>query len=129
MPPKMRASVAVHGFLQGAPLNEESLMQQCASMKSWQDFATEACKYSSPLRALSKEIPATIRKGLDLRAARTAEEAASIRQDMLGRIQRLACSDGPSKLPRWGLLQRLADIAGHPDKTLASDARKLHGFK
>ena len=47
----------------------------------------------------------------------------------MARIRRVVAADGPSTQPRWGVLQRLAEVAGHPDKALAEDAQQPDGFR
>ena len=48
---------------------------------------------------------------------------------MVRMICNLASWEGPSSGPRWGLLQRLGEVAGHTDPCLAVDAASPDGFR
>ena len=98
-------------------------------MQTWEDFVAAVVGFGSPLRSPLHKLPAYVEKGIQLRARLSVGDAARYRQDMVRRIVHLAEVDGPSESPRWGLLQRLGEAAGHPDKRLAMDAAEPDGFR
>ena len=97
-------------------------------MSSWEQFVGSGLPCGSPLRLPSCSLPAVQQKGIENRAALSLDSVTKYRHEQLSRIRRAAAADGPSASPRWGLLQRLGELAGHPDKTLAVDAGN-GGFK
>lgn len=98
-------------------------------MASWEDFVAAVVHHSSPLRQPLSALPPCVQKGLERRACFSAADAARYRADMIQRVWKLAWADGPSVEPRWGLLQRLGDMIGHADKSLANDANSPDGYR
>ncbi|CAE7389188.1 unnamed protein product [Symbiodinium natans] len=117
------------GFCQGDFLDERILADKSRYMSSWEDFVSEVIQFSSPLRQPFRDLSSTVTAGIWQRATLSAAEIAAYRTEQMARIRRVVAADGPSTQPRWGVLQRLAEVAGHPDKALAEDAQQPDGFR
>ena len=127
--PRISGIVSHKGFCQGDFLGERTLAEKSRYMNSWEDFVSEVVQFSSPLRKPFRGLSSTVTTGIWQRVTLSTADLAAYRTEQMSRIRRVVAADGPSTEPRWGVLQRLAEVAGHPDKALAQDAQQPDGFR